>query len=158
MRVDRLIVTTVLLLLMILVIAGCGNAPAATNKYTYDNTPSAAKADSVELVYFHTKDACHCMAVVKDNIEYAVGTYFKNEVSSGKVKLTMIVSDDPDNAEIMAKYDAMLFTLFIKETRGNKEIIYPVSDIWNMTGDDNRDKLIDFIRNTVTDILEGKKI
>jgi hypothetical protein len=54
------------------------------------------------------------------------------------------------------KYNAMLFTLFIKETRGNTERIYPVSDIWNMTGDDNRDNLINFIKLKLTDILEGK--
>jgi hypothetical protein len=116
----------------------------------------AGKPDRVELVYFHTKNPCHCMAVVKENLTYAVDTYFKNEVASGKVKLITIVSDDPANATLVTKYDAMLFTLFIKEIRGSQENIYPVSDIWNLTGDDNRDKLINFIRLKVNNVLEGK--
>ena len=157
-------------MLSILISAGCGGPPVApvgqgsipsvlADNYT-SVTPAKApipvKADRVELIYFHTKVACHCMAVVQDNIQYAVDTYFKNEVANGKVKLTMIVSDDPANAALVEKYDAMLFTLLIKETRGNAEKIYPVSNIWNMTGDDNRDRLVNFIKTTVNNILEGK--
>lgn len=119
-------------------------------------TPTSIQPDKVELIYFHTKVACHCMAAVRENIKYAVDTYFKSEISNGKVKLTTIVSDDPANAELVKKYDAMLFTLFIREIRGDSERIYPVNDIWEMTGDENRDKLITFIKTTINDILEGK--
>jgi len=156
-----------------MVLAGCGGtaiAPAGEGKgngktetagILVENTSislsiTPVKPDYVELIYFHTKNPCHCMAVVGDNIQYAVGAYFKDEVASGRVKLTMIVSDDPANAEIVKRYDAMPFVLFIKETREDKAKTYPVGDIWNMTGDDNRDKLINFIRVIVTDILEGK--
>jgi len=102
----------------------------------------------------HKKEPCHSLSVVKDNIQYAIDTYCKSEVASGKVKLTAIVSDDPANAGIVKKYDAMFFALFIKETRGNSEKIYPVSDIWKMTGDENRDRLVNFIRVALNGILE----
>jgi hypothetical protein len=118
--------------------------------------PAQSKPDSVELIYFHTKNPCHCMSVVGDNIKYAVDTYFKDEVSSGKVKLTQVISDDPANAGIVKQYNAMNFALFIKETRAGSEKIYPLSDIWEMTGDDNRESLVNFIRITITEILEGK--
>ena len=112
--------------------------------------------DSVELIYFHTKNPCHCMAVVGDNIQYAVDTYFKDEVAGGRVILTMIVSDDPANLELMKKYDAMVFSLFIREVHGDSERIYPVGEIWEMTGDSNRDRLVDFIRVKLGEVLEGK--
>lgn len=115
-----------------------------------------AAPDKVELIYFHKQSPCHCMAVVGDNIQYAVDTYFKEETVSGRLKLTMIVSDDPANSELVKKYDAMLFTLLIREVRGGEERIYPVAEIWEMTGDDNRDKLVEFIRTTVRNTLEGK--
>lgn len=118
--------------------------------------PAHAKPDSVELIYFHTKNPSHSMAVVGDNIKYAIDTYFKDEVSAGKVKLTDVVSDDPANAAIMKQYNAMNFALFIKETTGGAEKVYPVNDIWEMTGDDNRDTLVNFIRITLSDILEGR--
>jgi hypothetical protein len=114
------------------------------------------KPDRVELIYFHTKNPCHCMAVVGDNIKYAVDTYFKDEVAGGKVTLTMIVADDPANAGMVKKFDAMAFSLFIREVRGDHELVYPVSEIWEMTGDSNKDRLLDFIRVTLGNALEGK--
>jgi len=160
---------TISAIVAILTTVACENSPQAQtgpdNGYiTVENATSytltleeiASKPDKVELIYFHTKNPCHCMAVVGENIRYAVENNFKEDLASGKVKLTMIVSDDPANAGLVEKYNAMLFTLFIKEIRGNAERIYPVSDIWNMTGDDNRDKLINFIKLKLTDILEGK--
>ena len=114
------------------------------------------RPDRVELIYFHTENPCHCMAVVGDNIKYTVDTYFKDEVDAGRVKLTMIVSDDPANRELMKKYDAMVFSLFIREVRGDSERVYPVGEIWEMTGDSNRDRLVDFIRVKLGQVLEGK--
>ncbi|MBN1376288.1 MAG: hypothetical protein JXA01_09045 [Dehalococcoidia bacterium] len=148
-----LILTAGLLLLTVPFLTGCGDTIPAIEKNVIDDTGPASGADRVELVYFHTEEACHCMSVVEENIKYAVDTYFKEEVTGGKVKLTAIVSDDPGNAALVKEYDAMLFTLFIKEVRGNNEKVYPVSEIWNMTGDDNRDKLVQFIRNKIVEIL-----
>lgn len=157
MRTIILMMTTSLVILSTVLAGGCAGAPPESQTPKTESALTVgAKPDRVELIYFHTKVACHCMATVEDNIKYAVDTYFVNETATGKVKLTMVVSDDPANVEIVKSYDAMTFVLFIKETRGNKTRIYPVSDIWNMTGDDNRNKLINFIRVTVTDILEGK--
>ena len=113
------------------------------------------KPDRVELIYFHTRNPCPCMAVVGDNIKYAVDTCFKDEVAGGRVTLTMIVSDDPANVELVKTYDAMAFSLFIREVRGDSELLYPVGGIWEMTGDSNRDRLVDFIRVTLVNVLEG---
>ena len=169
----RILFVTLILLIGLIALTGltgCGSsnaAPTATDnicpplpKPTGVTPPPAVPADSkpdkVELVYFHKQNPCHCMAVVGDNIKYAVDTYFKNEISNGKLKLTMIVSDDPANAKLVKQYNAMLFVLFVKEIRGDKERIYPVDDIWEMTGDDNRDTLVEFMKTTITGIFEGK--
>jgi len=151
------LVTTCIVVLLTVVTGGCAGVPTEAQKAKTDSAaPVGSKPDSVELVYFHTKVACHCMSTVEDSIKYTVDTYFANEIAAGRVKLTMIVSDDPANAAMVERYDALPFVLFITETRGNKAMTYPVSDIWNMTGDDNRDKLVNFIKITVTDILDGK--
>jgi len=119
---------------------------------------TSLKPERVELIYFHTKNPCHCMAVVGDNIKYAVDTYFKDEVAGGRVALIMIVSDDPANLDLMKKYDAMVFSLFIREVRGDSERIYPVGEIWEMTGDSNRDRLVDFIRVKLSNVLDGRRL
>ena len=156
MRAYKLMAAAGIFLVIALFIAGCGNASVSNGKNVVPDVVPVSKADSVELVYFHAKVACHCMAVVEENIKYAVGTNLQDKVASGRLKFTSIVSDDPANVEMVKKYDAMLFTLFIKEIRGNDEKFYPVSAIWNMTGDDNRDKLVNFITVAVNDILDGK--
>ena len=121
-------------------------------------TPAAISKgpDKVELVYFHSKNPCPCMAAVGNNIKYAVDTYFKSETANGKIKLTMIVYDDPANAGLVKQYDAMRFALFIREIRGSKERLYPVDSIWEMMGDDTGIKLVQFIKSTITGLLEGK--
>jgi len=157
MKTIILMMTMFLVVLSTMLLGGCAGAQPDLQTSKADNgVTGTAKPDSVELIYFHTKIACHCMLAVQENIKYAVDTYFANETATGKVKLTMIVSDDPANADIVKRYDAMPFVLFIKETQGSKARTYPVSDIWNMTGDDNRDKLVNFIKMTITDILDGK--
>ena len=114
------------------------------------------KPDRVELIYFHTQNPCHCMAVVGDNIKYAIDTYFKDEVAGGRVALTTVVADDPANAALLKKYDAMVFSLFIREVRGDSERVYPIGEIWEMTGDANKDRLVSFIRVMLGNVLEGK--
>jgi hypothetical protein len=162
-------------LVAILPLAGCNAPPASalvksdvpvtdTSTLLVDNstsvslslTPLPAKPDKVELVYFHTKAPCHCMALVGDSIQYVVDTYFKDEQANGKLKLTMIVSDDPANFELVKKYDTLVFALWVTERRGSIEKTYTVDDIWLMTGDENKDKLVNFLRTKLTDILEGK--
>jgi hypothetical protein len=134
----------------------CPPPPKSTGAAPSAAVPVGSKPDSVELVYFHKQNPCHCMAVVGDNIRYAVDTYFKEETGSGRLKLTMVVSDDPANAGVVKQYNAMLFALFVREIRGGQDRVYPVDSIWEMTGDDNREKLVQFIKTTVTAVLEGK--
>jgi len=118
--------------------------------------PLAVEPDSVEVIYFHRRDQSADMAAVSDSIKYAVTTYFKDELSTGKVKLTIIVSDDPANADIVRKYNVTSFALVIRETRQGAEESYPVSDIWQMTGEENRAKLVNFIRVLLEDALAGR--
>ena len=115
-----------------------------------------AKPDKVELTYFHRQAPCHCMAVVGDSIQQVVDTYFQDEQASGRLKLTQIVSDDPANVEMVKRYDTLAFALFVTETRGGIQKTYTLDDIWLMTGDENHDKLVNYLRTELTEILQGK--
>jgi len=164
-------------LVAILPLAGCNAPPASalvksdvpvtdTSTLLVDNstsvslslTPLPAKPDKVELVYFHTKAPCHCMALVGDSIVYVVDTYFKDEQANGKLTFTSVVSDDPANIDLVKKYDTLVFALFVTERRGSMEKTYTLDDIWLMTGDENKDKLVNYIRAKLTDILAGTSI
>jgi hypothetical protein len=175
MRIFWFITILLALTATVLPVVGCSapqTAPAVQNGIPVTDTttmlvdnstsvsltiaPLPVKPDKVELVYFHTKAPCHCMALVGDSIKYVVDTYFKDEQANGKLKLTMIVSDDPANFELVKKYDTLVFALWVTERRGSIEKTYTLDDIWLMTGDQDKDKLISYIRLKLTDILEGK--
>lgn len=147
---------------MLLFISACSNAQTAKNvsndtaKAVYVapvNADTVLPGDRVELVYFHTKESCHCMSVVKDNLKYALEKNFSRELASGRIKFTTIVSDDPANAQLLQAYDAMLFSLYIKEIREEGEKVELVNEIWNMTGDENKEKLAEFIRFKLSPML-----
>lgn len=168
MKVAVRAVAFVLLVVSMLADFSCAAAPQSPgmpggtlnfiveNATTFSLPLRAAAPDRVELIYFHKQLPCNCMAVVGDNIKYAVDTYFGEEVASGRLKLTMVVSDDPASAGLLKAYNAMSFALFIKATYGGTEKVYPVAAIWEMTGDENRDRLVEFMKATVKDVLEGK--
>lgn len=110
--------------------------------------------DRVDVVYFHRKNPCHCMAVIGDYIHQTVFFNFGDELASGKLTFQMIVSDDKANADIVKKYKANLFQLFITEVRGKNETTYPVDEIWRLTGDP--DKLKEFVKTTIEKSLRGE--
>ncbi len=115
---------------------------------------SSNAPDRVDVVYFQRKNPCHCMAVVGDYIQTTVFLYFPEETTSGKLTLNMIVSDDKANADMVRKYKAGLFQLFITEVRGKSEKTYPVDEIWELTGDS--DKLKEFVKTAIEKSLKGE--
>jgi len=115
------------------------------------NEPSNAP-DRVDVVYFHQKNPCHCMAVVGDYIQETVFLNFGDESACGKLTFQMIVTDDKANADMVKKYNTNLFQLFITEVRGETEKTYPVDEIWGLTGDP--DKLKEFVKTTIEKSLK----
>src|SRR4030043_65851 len=129
------------------------NPSESPNVSQVPNEPSNAP-DRIDVVYFHRKDPCHCMAVVGDYINETVFLNFVDESASGKLTLKMIVSDDKANADMVKKYKANLFQLFITEVRGETEKTYSVDEIWGLTGDP--DKLKEFVKTTIEKSLKGE--
>ena len=170
MRNAGIIIVLILIGIVVPVMAACAapaQPPVRQDDFTtiiIDNatsvtltiSPLPVKPDRVELVYLYPRDLCPCMAAVKDNLAYSVETNFAREIAAGRLKLITAVSDDPANTELIKQYDATLFGLFIKEIRGSEEKVYQLSDFLNMTGADNREKLINYIRNKISRVLEGQ--
>ena len=130
------------------------NPSESPNVSQVPTEPSNAP-DRVDVVYFHRENPCHCMAVVGDYIHETVFLNFGGELASGKLTFRMIASDNKANAEIVKKYKAYLFQLFITEVRGKTEKTYSVDEIWGLTGDP--DKLKEFVKTTIEKSLKGEK-
>lgn len=137
------------LLLAVLLPACAAKVPAQT----VEEEPKGAP-DRLEIVYFHRANPCHCMAVVEDYIRAVLYLDFNRELDNGKLAYKSIVSDDPKNQEIVAKYRAYLFQLFFTEYRGKQERTYPVDGIWALR--DDPEKLKAFLREAIRKSLNGE--
>ena len=149
-----------LVILIVGLLSACANPAPSPDKSAQapEVTPiisePSGEPDRVDVVYFHRKNPCHCMAVVGDYIHGTVFLNFGSELASGKLTFRTIVSDDKANADMVKKYKANLFQLFITEVRGETEKTYSVDEIWGLTGDP--DKLKEFVKTTIEKSLKGE--
>jgi len=137
------------LLLAVLLPACAATVPAQTVEEEAKGAP-----DRLEIVYFHRANPCHCLAVVEGYIRTVLYLDFNTELDGGKLVYKSIVSDDPKNREIVAKYRAYLFQLFFTEYRGKQERTYPVDGIWALRDDPERLKA--FLREAIRKSLNGE--
>ena len=171
---DNFIRTKLYLALIIIVVVGLLAACSGTN--TTAQQPPAAQPpttptltpptstpeqpsktpDRVDVVYFYrgTPPPCHCMQVVGDNIKGTVEVNFGDKLASGKLTFKMLASESKANADMVRKYKAPPFGLFVTVVKGNAETIYPIEDIWGLTGDEDRFK--EFVKSTIEKSLKGQ--
>ena len=139
MRKSRVLLLCTIGLLALLV-AGCaGDAPSAQTAQANDQpeigTYTPRSSDGVDVVYFEIAEPCECMTEVGDVIEETVRSTFVNELNSGRLRLTIVVSDDPVNEDVVQMFDAQPFDLFIVTCSSGELTARPVYEIWNLMGD-----------------------
>ena len=114
--------------------------PTAKSPDTLTSTASAPAAAStpmsgVDLVYFHTAEACGCMAEMGDVIVAALYEHFPQAVDDKAVRFHSIVSDDPANAYYVRMYGSQAFDLFLVTYEGGNARATQVYEIWSLLGD-----------------------
>lgn len=117
----------VLLTVLILALISACRSPTPTLNLPAE---SLGPPDRVDVVYFTQGEPCHCIAAVGEHIQTVIWINFQDQLGSGKLTFKVVNLDDPKNAALAAKYNAMPFSLFINEVRGNEERIIPVPEIW----------------------------
>ncbi len=149
-KLPNMLFAGLLALLVVSLTSGCASpAPAQT----IEDKPEGAP-DRLEIVYFHRANPCHCLAVVEEYIRAVVYLDFNRELDEGKLVYKSIVSDDPANRNMLAKYRAYLFQLFFTEYRGKQERTYPVDGIWALR--DSPEKLKSYLRDMIRKSLDGE--
>lgn len=136
-------------LIAVLILSGCilcsCSSPAllATPSPTPTNTqvtptpqPSTNGTNMVEVVYFHRTQRCYSCRYAGDTTEYAVKTYFADELASGKLVFKMIDVQNKANASIVERYGAYGSSLFINDIVNGIDHIEAVTDIWLLIGKD----------------------
>ena len=111
--------------------------------------------DGVDVVYFETSNPCGCMAKVGDAIEEAVLTYFQDELQSGVLRYFLIVSNDPDNIDLVEMFDSQPLELCIVKLQDGQMTVEPVNEIWSLKNSPST--LVDFVHTLVLSSLEGQQ-
>jgi hypothetical protein len=111
--------------------------------------------DGVDVVYFEAKDPCGCMAKVGDAIETAILTHFQDELQSGELRYFLVVSNLPENNDLVDMFDSQVFELCIADFQDGQMATEALAEIWILK--DSPMKLEDFVRTRVLSSLEDQR-
>ena len=109
--------------------------------------------DRVDVVYFHRTNRCRSCLYAEEQTRYTLETYFKEELSSGKLTFASINWQDASNAAIVEKYGAYASQLFINTVTDDTERIEDVTEIWLFIGND--EAFCHVVRTKIAKALEG---
>jgi len=117
-----------MLIMSLFLIAGCANdadlqsescSVAGTcntikeSVYKAEEIPRAVPVDKLEIYHFHGKDQCYSCKTVGAYAEETVGTYFKDELDSGKIVFGHINIELIENRELVVKYQVQGSSLWL---------------------------------------------
>jgi len=111
--------------------------------------------DGVDVVYFEAKNPCGCMAKVGDAIEKAILTHFQDELQSGELRYFLIVSNLPENNDLVDMFDSQVFELCIAEFQDGQMATEALAEIWILK--DSPSKLEDFVHTRILSSLEAQR-
>ncbi len=111
--------------------------------------------NGVDVVYFEPTNICACTAKVGDTIEKAVLTYFQDELQSGELRYFLVVSNDPENNDLMKTFDSQPLELRIVEYKDGHTTSEAVNEIWTLKNSPST--LEKFVHTLVQDDLEAQR-
>ncbi len=112
----------VLILMFCCGLAACGgNGAKKSDAAKVEQTPSQAKKDCVEILYFHGKQRCVTCMTIETHAKEAVESHFADELRNGTVVFKSIDISKPENKKMAEKYKVSWASLFISRWQAGKE-------------------------------------
>jgi hypothetical protein len=133
-------------------------APPATVTARSDNSSSQSPVNStvrVDVVYFHRPQRCPTCLCFEERVRYVVGTYFQNELDSGKMTFGVYNIGDSQNADIVKKYNAVGSQLFINIVKDGTDNIKDIQDIWSWNCRSDGPGFDQKVKNIIDQSLKG---
>ncbi len=128
-------------------------SPTPTNIQVTPTPQPNTNGNMVEVVYFHRTQRCYSCRYAGDTTEYAVETYFAQELANGKLVFKLVDVQDKANASIVERYGAYGSSLFINEIIDGIDHIEAVTDIWFLIGKD--EAFVNLVRSEIESALEN---
>jgi len=118
------------------------------------NTESTVVKPKVEVHYFHVTDRCASCIAIEDVTRKTLNTYYKNELSNGTIKFSVLNVDDDANKAISEKYQAFGSSLFITKIFNGKETTTDLTGDGFKYAKNKEEKFIDILKNTIANALK----
>lgn len=103
----------VLLIIGFGISAGCTTTPAQSSTSSTGATITSSSVERVEVFHFHGDQQCTSCITVGDLAEKTINTNFKDELVSGRLVFAHVNAQQPENAELAAKYGVTGSSLWI---------------------------------------------
>ena len=144
------------LIALLLATAACSGSNTATNRPAPPSPEqTSAKADRVEVVYFHRPSRCSGCIYAETGTRYTLETYFAEELASGEITFKAVNLGDSTDTAIVEQYGAYTSSLFINNIRGGVEHIEEVKEIWFLLGNDR--EFVTLVKSEIDRYLSEEK-
>jgi len=130
--------------------ASASNVPAAAQPQT--TTPSL----KTEVIYTHMSLRCVTCLCFESRIKWVVDTYFKGEISSGKLTFRIINAQETKNAALVKKLGVVGSQLFVNTIIDGADHIKNIEEIWYWKCNDDPPGFNEKVRSVIAQSLEGK--
>lgn len=123
---------------------------------TTQNSGDAQKTEASKvLIYsFHVTNRCASCIAIEESTKKTLDTYFKNEVKSGRIKLSVLNVDDKANEKIAEKYQAFGSGLFITRVFKGKETTTDLTGDGFKYARNKQDKFIEVLKSKIQEFLK----
>lgn len=127
--------------------------PAASPTAAPDAPPAASRA--VAVYYFHTTARCATCRKIEALSEEAIRTGFAKELKEGKVRWSVVNTDEPDNRHFLQDYQLYTKSLVVVETAGGRQLRWKnLAKVWQLVRDDAAFR--QYVQDEVRGYLEGR--
>lgn len=127
----------------------------ATNDTTNQNGLKAKVEQSNILIYsFHVTNRCASCIAIEESTKKTLDTYFKNEVKSGRIKLSILNVDEKANEKIAEKYQAFGSGLFVTRRFKGKETTADLTGDGFKYARNKQDKFIEVLKGKIQEFLK----
>lgn len=135
------------MMLLVVILTGCSSQASSQNENPI-TSPSAqaeektntetevSKVEKVEVVYFHSSRRCVACQYMQQFTDTVIQEHFPSQIRDGKVSFQSINVEEPENKEIVQKYQARGSSLFINVIKDGQDNIAEEVQAWRLLGNE----------------------
>lgn len=129
--------------------------PSNTSGQIPEKTTLLSEKQAVLLIQnFHLTNRCATCKAIEAAVRKTLETYFKNEISEGRIVFSVIDVDDETNNKIAEKYQATGSGLYVTRLFKGKEITKDLTEDGFSYARNEEAKFIEMLKNQITEYLK----